>query len=45
MCLHVFIASIEEKFIFPYDFLKIFYFGSFPLGNISVKVFESFNVR
>lgn len=37
MSLQKFIASMEEEFIFLYDFLKIIYFGFFPLGRISIK--------
>lgn len=42
-CLHIFIASMEEKLIFLYDFFLIIYFGFFPLGSLCIKVskFES----
>lgn len=37
MSLRKFTASMEEEIIFVYDFLKITYFGFFPLGSISIK--------
>jgi len=42
VCVHVFITSTEETFLFLYVvFFLMIYFGFFPLGGVSVKLSNS----